>query len=59
MVLYAMRKPILLSKNSCAMILVFDRNDKLWDVVAGVYDDFDSQKVWDDAAKEFVDQLGG
>lgn len=51
------RKPILLSRNTCALILVYDRTDELFDVVAGAYNDFDSPECWDLAAKEFIDQL--
>ena len=51
------RKPILLSRNTCALILIYDRTDEIFDVVSGAYDDFDTPACWESAAKEFVNQL--
>ena len=51
------RKPILLSRNTCALILIYDRTDEIFDVVAGAYNDFDTPECWRLAAKEFIDQL--
>jgi len=51
------RKPILLSKNTCALILLFTRYDSLMDVCMGAYDNFNGHEVWKEAAKEFVKQL--
>ncbi len=44
-------------RNTCALILIYDRTDEIFDVLAGAYNNFDSPECWQAAAKEFVDQL--
>jgi len=53
------RKPILLSKNICALIWIFDRTDELFDICAGGYEKYNDSEVSKEAAKEFVKQLKG
>lgn len=53
------RKPILISKNVCALILLFEKRDELFDVFYDAFDDWDSPEVSRQAAKEFVSQLKG
>ena len=50
-----MRKPILLSKNTCAVIWMYRRSDEFEDMAA--MDNYDGAKIWEDAAKQFVSQL--
>lgn len=51
------RKPILLNRNTCALILIYDRTDEIFDVMASAYNDFDTPECWRLAAQEFIDQL--
>ena len=51
------RKPILLSKNTCALVLIYGRTDEIFDALAGAYDNFDTPECWESAAREFIDQL--
>ncbi len=53
------RKPILLSKNSCAIILLFTRHDELFDVMSGVYNNMNDREASKLAAQEFISQLEG
>jgi len=51
------RKPIVLSKNSIALIQIFHKSDDLLDVSIGALDRFIEQEVVADAAKQFIFQL--
>lgn len=53
------RKPIMLDKNTCAMIWLYTRNDELWDVAVGVYEPYLDMgiDIYKNAAKEFINQL--
>lgn len=51
------RKPILLSRHSVALIFMYNRNDEIFDIAAGAYNEFDAKEIYIEAAKEFVNQL--
>ena len=51
------RKPILLSHNTCALLWIFSRHDKIFDICADLYDQWDTPKQWEEAAKEFISQF--
>ena len=55
------RKPIYLNKNAVALITVFTRNDKIEDMWITDYPEYDEnhEKVAEEAAKEFMEQLEG
>lgn len=53
------RKPILLGKNACCLLLIFTRYDEIFDSVAGAYDDLDLKRIYPEAAKELIRQLKG
>ena len=53
------RKPILLNHHACALIMIYNHSDEVFDMVAGAYNDFDNQEVSKEAAKEFISQLKG
>ena len=53
------RKPILLNKNSVALIFMYNRSDEMFDIAVGAYNEFGTHDIWKEAAKEFVSQLKG
>ena len=52
-------KPILLSKDTCALIMLFDHSTELWHIFHEVFENWDGPEVSRQAAKEFVSQLKG
>jgi len=53
------RKPIVLSKNSIALIQIFHKTDDLLDISIGAMDRFMRKEDVEDAAKQFISQLKG
>jgi hypothetical protein len=52
-----MRKPILLSKNTCAFIWMFSRSDEFEDECYKTNENYNGFTIWQVAAKQFVSQL--